>query len=105
MSLFIPESVYVNNTLLDYFCKPEYIILKSNIICPICLDLFETPVTTTCGHVFCEHCFFNHKRQYAIDNNFFNDKRKYMKFQSSHKDVCTMPYTICPVCRKSLYKE
>lgn len=30
--------------------------LESHLICSICTDLFVNPVTTTCGHTFCENC-------------------------------------------------
>lgn len=27
--------------------------------CPICMELFFSPVKTTCGHIFCRHCAQN----------------------------------------------
>lgn len=30
--------------------------LEKHLICSICMDQFENPVTTTCGHTFCVKC-------------------------------------------------
>lgn len=39
---------------------PVYIL--HHLICPICLDMLQNPVTTTCGHTFCKICVDNHSR-------------------------------------------
>ena len=32
------------------------VLIGDHLTCSICLDLFEDPVTTPCGHTFCKGC-------------------------------------------------
>uniref|UniRef100_A0A8C5GIK8 Uncharacterized protein n=1 Tax=Gouania willdenowi TaxID=441366 RepID=A0A8C5GIK8_GOUWI len=56
-----------------------YVLSKEQLLCPICLDLFEQPVSTPCGHNFCHDCI-----------------KKYWK-------SVTLPQ--CPMCKHKLYKR
>ncbi|KAG5846249.1 hypothetical protein ANANG_G00147790 [Anguilla anguilla] len=38
------------------------VLLGSHLKCSICFDLFRKPVTTHCGHTFCERCLENSVR-------------------------------------------
>lgn len=42
----------------------KFCTLEDQVICPICLEVFHNPVTTTCGHNFCMSClqaFWDHQ--------------------------------------------
>ncbi|CAL8370501.1 unnamed protein product [Boreogadus saida] len=52
---------------------------EENFSCSICLDVFNSPVTTTCGHNFCRTCikkFWDGKVQYKcpVCNKLFNTR-------------------------------
>ncbi|XP_059905505.1 E3 ubiquitin-protein ligase TRIM39-like [Gadus macrocephalus] len=52
---------------------------EENFSCPICLDVFNNPVTTTCGHNFCRTCitkFWDEQIQYKcpVCNKLFNTR-------------------------------
>lgn len=55
------------------------ILSKEQLLCPICLDVFNQPVSTPCGHNFCRDCI----QQY---------------WQSA-----SLPQ--CPMCKQKLYKK
>lgn len=51
--------------------------LARHLICSICMDVFENPVTTACGHTFCKQC---------LHCNFkYNDR-------------------VCPLCKQPQHK-
>ncbi|KAK3595568.1 hypothetical protein CHS0354_009524 [Potamilus streckersoni] len=50
------------------------------LMCPICLEPFESPKVLTCLHTFCEKCICNHA--YGLSE------------QGTHSDTIA-----CPVCR------
>ena len=35
-------------------------MLKKDLVCPICLDIFQNPVLDKCGHIFCKKCILIH---------------------------------------------
>ena len=49
-----------------------------NLVCPLCLDIFEDATLLTCGHTFCRKCL----KHYDV----------------SHQDLDHM---VCPLCRKT----
>ncbi|KAK7877107.1 hypothetical protein WMY93_032187 [Mugilogobius chulae] len=55
----------------------ESSVERETLVCPICLDLLQTPVTLPCGHSFCRKC---------VQDSF---RGRYM----------------CPVCRKSFHSR
>ncbi|KAF7215682.1 E3 ubiquitin-protein ligase TRIM21 [Nothobranchius furzeri] len=55
------------------------ILSKEQLLCPICLDVFNQPVSTPCGHNFCRDCI-----------------QRYWNGTS-------MPQ--CPMCKHTLYKR
>ncbi|XP_072313554.1 tripartite motif-containing protein 16-like [Eucyclogobius newberryi] len=56
----------------------EKSLCRESLMCPICLDLLQSPVTIPCGHSFCKTC---------IDYN-WKDQRGWYR---------------CPECRKSFH--
>ena len=49
----------------------EYMIEKENeisLVCPICEEEFESPVSTECNHYFCESCAL---KNFEKSKNFF----------------------------------
>ena len=42
-------------------CATDETIMRPdpNLCCPICLDVFNVPVRTPCGHIFCKGCLEN----------------------------------------------
>ncbi|XP_047194782.1 E3 ubiquitin-protein ligase TRIM39-like [Hippoglossus stenolepis] len=50
-------------------------LLEKQLTCSICMDVFQDPVTTACGHTFCKRC---------LDIN------------------CQYQYSECPLCRSLL---
>ena len=49
-----------------------------NLMCPLCLDIFEEATLLTCGHTFCRKCL--------------------KRYDASHQDLDHM---VCPLCRKT----
>ncbi|KAL4449917.1 hypothetical protein ABPG74_015036 [Tetrahymena malaccensis] len=46
-----------------YILEPDdFLALKNETRCAICLDIFEDPVTTFCQHTYCKKCLENHIR-------------------------------------------
>ncbi|XP_063969458.1 uncharacterized protein LOC129281847 [Lytechinus pictus] len=50
---------------------------SQNLVCPLCLDIFDEPTILTCGHTFCRKCL--------------------KKYDLTHQDIDHM---ICPLCRE-----
>ncbi|XP_063969606.1 E3 ubiquitin-protein ligase TRIM45-like [Lytechinus pictus] len=50
---------------------------SQNLVCPLCLDIFDEPTILTCGHTFCRKCL--------------------KKYDLTHQDIDHM---VCPLCRE-----
>nr|XP_054774089.1 E3 ubiquitin-protein ligase TRIM71-like [Lytechinus pictus] len=50
---------------------------SQNLVCPLCLDIFDKPTILTCGHTFCRKCL--------------------KKYDLTHQDIDHM---VCPLCRE-----
>lgn len=49
------QPAFLLNVLLD-MAAAGTLLTKEQLLCPICLDLFNQPVSTPCGHNFCRDC-------------------------------------------------
>ena len=58
--------------------KEESPSSSQNLVCPLCLDIFEAATLLTCGHTFCRKCLEH--------------------YDTSHQDLDHM---VCPLCRKT----
>ncbi|CAG5865694.1 unnamed protein product [Menidia menidia] len=68
-----------NNTKNEEMATAAGILSKEQLLCPICLDVFNQPVSTPCGHNFCRGCI---QRYWQIAN---------------------LPQ--CPVCKHRFFKR
>ena len=52
---------------------------SQNLVCPLCLEIYEDATVLTCGHTFCRKCL--------------------RKYDVSRQDVANV---VCPVCRRTI---
>ncbi|KAM9851225.1 putative G-protein coupled receptor 156 [Aulostomus maculatus] len=55
------------------------LLSEEHLLCPICLDLFNQPVSTPCGHNFCKTCINGYWRSFYLSQ--------------------------CPVCKQKFYRR
>ncbi|KAM3607972.1 uncharacterized protein V6R79_017041 [Siganus canaliculatus] len=55
------------------------VLSEEHLLCPICLDVFNQPVSTPCGHNFCSDCILGYWRSANL--------------------------SLCPVCKEKFYRK
>lgn len=96
------------------------ILSKEQLLCPICLDVFNQPVSTPCGHNFCRDCIQKYwqsarlpqcpmckqkfyKRPDLKVNTFISEVASQFKFSDENYDAMDLPIchkgeVSCDVC-------
>lgn len=46
-----------------YMAAASCLLTVDQLLCPICLDVFSDPVTTSCAHNCCKNCTTQHKEK------------------------------------------
>lgn len=54
----VPEPCYVGRLQIDYDALPPTLLgdLQAELECQICVQILHNPVTSSCGHTFCQSC-------------------------------------------------
>ena len=65
-------------------CDTDMVIKSSDLVCPICRELYVNPRSYTCGHTLCEICMIE------------MDKVDAQKCNTHQAPIHT-----CPICREN----
>ena len=95
----LDTNILANATESEGDCKSE--IMKDELTCPICHEIYYCPVSMICGHSFCKECLnwwitkSSNKRQ-----NFQRGQVSSSMYNNSNQQK--QQHFNCPTCRKNL---
>ena len=94
--------------IVHFIEKVSALLLKMNrrfeetLTCPICLELFRTPLQMPCGHTICRECLGEIRAASSTENRYirkvcYNSGVRYFRFaEQINQSVQSASFASCP---------